>query len=467
MVIIMRMDTFSYAKAEACLYEATRWKNRKGIVEVEREGKACIDPTKTHLNITYVKDILMPQKPFQDREYAKENRGQNIAKLHNSVTSSQSRAIMKGERLSKTVGLIATLPRDNPWMEQIDLTDEEYEYMCNKMLENQTEIHMHKDEEMEKRIKEKLRTANFSDEDREKVNAFLLTVLYAWLKEAGIPEEYVLFHSIHWDESFPHIHAQVLPVVEKVYEKDVYSNRIKKDGTRTLLHAAGSKSISFSVERFYAGKYVDESNRVNYPFMENYHKNVIDRMKNFDIPSLKKTKEWTDLFEKYPDLESQIKETANHLLNGATKGKGFSPQNYNREEREERAALIEAHRRVKKDLEKKEIELAKKEAELDEMKIELAEVEEKEKSMKELIHQLKEELALLMKEILLFVPNIVKIFIESWKETTSDAEKKKVEKSAIKKVKKEAEGMYGRLKDFEDAANELMQEDEIISGIKM
>ena len=37
----------------------------------------------------------------------------------------------------------------------------------------------------------------------------------------------------------------------------------------------------------------------------------------------------------------------------------------------------------------------------------------------------------------------------------------------FKVVKKEAEGMYGRLKGFEETANELLQEDEIISGIKM
>lgn len=456
----MRMDKFDYAKAEACLYEAMRWKNSNGVVEIEREGKACIDLTKTHLNESYVKDILRPNFEFTNPIYAKENRGESIKKYHDSQTSSQSRAVMKGEKLSKAIGLIATLPKENPWVEKAELTDEEYEYLCKYVLEPSTDIHIHKNEEMEKTVKEKLRSVILTEEDREKVKIFLKAIMYAWIEECQIREEDVLFYSCHFDETYPHIHIMALPTVNNTYSEDVYDKRVKKDGTRTLLHAAGSESISYSVERFYAGKYVDENNRVHYPFMEKYHTNIIQRMNEFDIPSLEKTEKWTDFFTKYPDLEIQIKETATGLLNGATKGNGFLPQNYNREEREEKAAMAEAYRRMQKELEKKETELEEKE-------IEIAEYESKEKSLKELIQQLKKELADLVKEIALFIPNLISIYIKAWKEAKSEIAKSKVEKEAKKEVQVKAEGMYGRLKGFEEKANELLQEEEMISGVKM
>lgn len=323
----MRMERFTYAQAESALYEAMRWLGVDGKILAERESRARIDERLTCHNICYVKECLMPDGKYRTKKYAKEHRGEAIAAYHNSQTSSQSRAMMSGQRESNAVGVVATLPRDNPWLVRAELTDEEYEYLRDKMIEKLHDSTSHtRDEALEKSIREKLTRIRPTEEEMEQINAFLLAVMDAWLEVCRIRQEDVLFYALHWDESFPHVHAMALPTVERTYEEDIYSKRAKKDGTHTLLHKAGETAITYSVSRFYADAYYGEDEKRHYPFMESYHQKVIECLQN------------------NPELSDEIRQTAGKLLNGATKQRAFIPRDYNREQRDESVFLAEANR---------------------------------------------------------------------------------------------------------------------------
>lgn len=344
----MRMERFSYAQAESCLYEGMRWKGTDGKILAEREGRSRIDESMTQYNVFSVKDCLMPDGKFRTKKYAKEHRGETIADYHNSQVSSQSRAVMSGQRMSNAIGLVATLPRDNPWIKRTELTEEEFEYMRDRMIEKPHDATSHKkDEALEKNIREKLTRVKPTPEEREQINAFLLGVKDAWLEVCHIRPEDVLFFSIHWDETFPHIHCLALPTVAKTYEEDVYSKRVKKDGTRTLLHKAGETDISYSVSRFYEGAYYDNANKRHYPFMESYHQEVIKCLQD------------------NPKLSDEIHQTASKLINGATKQKTpFLPKDFSREQRDEGVLLAEANRLLQTENAKKAKEIEDKDKEI-------------------------------------------------------------------------------------------------------
>lgn len=323
----MRIERFTYPEAESALYEGMRWRGTDGMILAEREGRSRIDESMTGHNIYYVKECLMPDGKFRTKKYAKEHRGESIADYHNSQVSSQSRAMMSGTRVSNAIGVVATLPRDNPWLKRCELTDEEYEYLRDKMIEKPHDSTSHKkDEALEKSIREKLTRIRPTEEEMEQINAFLLAVIDAWLEVCQIRQEDVLFYAIHWEESFPHIHCLALPTVERTYEEDVYSKRGKKDGTHTLLHKAGETSISYSVSRFYENAYYGDDGKRHYPFMESYHQKVIECM------------------QAKTELSDEIRQTAGKLLNGATARRAFVPRDYNREQREESVFLAEANR---------------------------------------------------------------------------------------------------------------------------
>lgn len=324
----MRMERFTYSQAESCLYEGMRWKGTDGKILAEREGRSRIDESMTEHNVYFVKDCLLPDGKCRTKKYAKEHRGESIAAYHNSQVSSQARAVMTGQRMSTAIGLVATLPRDNPWIKRMELTEEEFEYMRDKMIEMPHDATSHRrDEAIEKTIREKLTRVRPTEKEMEQANAFLLAVKDAWLEVCHIRPEDVLFFSIHWDETFPHIHCLALPAVAKVYNEDIYSRRIKKDGTRTLIHTAGDIDITYSVSRFYEDAYYDDSGRRHYPFMESYHQEVIKCL------------------QENPKLSDEIHQTACGLLNGATKRQApFSPRDYSREQRDESVFLTEANR---------------------------------------------------------------------------------------------------------------------------
>ena len=111
----MRVDKFTYAQVESCLYEAMRTYIKGGKVLADREGNALIDTSMTKYNETYVHDCLKPislepAKRKKDRNgntsyYRKDEngnnveyvRGQTIADYHNSqVKSKYQKARMNG-----------------------------------------------------------------------------------------------------------------------------------------------------------------------------------------------------------------------------------------------------------------------------------------------------------------------------------------------------------------------------------
>lgn len=346
----MRMERFTYAQAESCLYEGMRWRGKNGKILAEREDRSRIDESMTGYNVCYVKECLMPDKKFRSKRYAKEHRGEAIAEYHNSQVSSQSRAMMSGQRASNAIGVVATLPRDNLWLKRAELTDEEYEYLRDKIIEKPHDSTFHRrDEVLEMSVREKFTRVRPTGEEMERSNAFLLAVKDAWLDVCNIRPEDVLFFAIHWDESFPHVHVLALPTVEKTYEADVYSKRTKKDGTHMLLHKAGEISISYSVSRFYENAYYDENGKRHYPFMESYHQDVIDRMQN------------------NPELSDEIRQTADKLLNGATQQRVFTPRDFNREQREESVFFAEASRILDAKNAEKDKEIDKKNKKIEQL----------------------------------------------------------------------------------------------------
>lgn len=362
----MRMDKFSYAGAEGCLYEAMRWKNTKGVVEPEREGKALIDPTRTYLNQTYVHPCLQPRHEFAEmtKDERDAKRGEAIAAYHNSQTGSQARAVMEGKKQSQAIGVVATLPRENPWVQRLELTEEEYTYLCDKMIEppHDDGVPRKRDAEMEKTIKEKLKTVEMTPAERKECSKFLKGVIKAWLKECGIRQKDVLFWAIHFDESFPHIHCVALPTQEKVYEEDVYSKRVKKDGTRTLLHAKGSKAISYSITPFYAGKTIDDKGDEHYPFFEKYHPNIVEKLSTDEKLEGEELEEYLreSIFQETPEeefalraglvnrygLSEEARAVAPSLITGKTVGNGYRPADFEHETREQLVMLAEANRRL-------------------------------------------------------------------------------------------------------------------------
>ena len=452
----MRMDKFSYSSAASCLYEGMRWKNKDGVVEVEREGRACIDASKTEMNVAYVKEELRPDPRYKDEEFKKKNRGQRIADYHNSQVGSYSRAIMNGDKKSQAIGLIATLPKHNPWVRHTKLTEEEFEYMRDHMIEvsHEKKVKNKKDEELEKRILEKLSKVEWTKEAKEEVDRFLLGVKDAWLEECGIREEDVLFWCIHWDESYPHIHVMALPTVEKTYERDVYS---KHKNAPKLLHQKGEKSISYSLNRFYEGRYLDEAGKARYPFMESYHQNVIERMK------------------KNKALSMEARETAGMLLTGETKGKGFLPKDFDRETRtkhvvaqrkvqcmeerlnDQRDEFVEREAEYKKQIEKLESDKVAMQEEFVEkqssMQRRLDELKEEKKNAQAEAHACKNEVAK-ASETLEAVQNELTIAI-------AEKENAQAEALAAKSQVAEATQEVAKAKEELEQAKDLLEEKEI------
>ena len=494
----MRVDKFTYAQVEACLYEAMRTYIKGGKVQADREGNALLDVNMTKYNETYVHDCLKPikdepakrKKTKDGTKYYRKNedgilveyqRGQAIANYHNSqVKSKLQKARMTGDtiQLSKAIGFIITLPKDYIQGVIPDLSDAEYEYLVSKTEAEQMHQPFKIDELYEKTLDEKFSRHKWTKEEMEKAKEFLFAAKDCVLEEMGIRNEDVLFYSLHWDESFPHIHAMALCTQEKTYEEDVYSKKKKKDGTYTLLHKKGETEISYSV-----GKLYEQNKEGKYTFFKDFHQNVVDRMavKGMD---------------------------ASGLINGVTSERKFNPAQMNYEQREEsvkQSMKILALQKKMKQLETKisvfesEIESTTKQLEeiqeeltiaisekqiaeekvanatreleelqdtLEEKDIELEEINSQVDSLKDIIKELKTELANLVKEVALFVPNIIKAFIKGWKEAKTEVQMEKIDTQAKEKAIMGANRMTEHLQDIGNRAQTLLEE-EVVSGIKM
>ena len=509
----MRVDKFTYAQVESCLYEAMRTYIKGGKVLADREGNALIDTSMTKYNETYVHDCLKPislepAKRKKDRNgntsyYRKDEngnnveyvRGQTIADYHNSqVKSKYQKARMNGneKELSKAIGFITTLPKDYIQGVIPDISDAEYEYLTNKLEAEAMHRPFTIDEVYEQSLHHKFSKHEWTSEELEKAKEFLLASKDCVLDEMGIRKEDVLFYSLHVDESFPHIHVLALCTQEKTYEHDVYSKKKKKDGTYTLLHKKGEKEISYSVSKFY-----EKNKDGEYAFFKDFHQNVVDRMskKGFD---------------------------ASGLIQGVTNGKCFSPSQMNHEQREEsvkQSMQILALQKKLKQLEDekvlaeakgsafrselkktvKQLELVQEEfnninneKEIAEIKVSTCEeqvakatmeleelqdvLEEKEielqdkvaqiDSLKDIINELKVELANLVKEVVMFVPNVIKSFIKGWKDAKTNVQKEEIDNQARAKALAGANQMTEHLRVLGSKAEALLVE-EIVNGVKM
>lgn len=482
----MRTDKFTYAQCESALYEAMRTLIKKGKVQAEREGKALIDTTLSHLNESYVHECLKPFTHPPKRRNGKlyimdENggeveyqRGQAIADYHNSqVKSKLQKARMNGtsEQLSKAMGFIVTLPKEYIQSVIPDISDAEYEYLVKKLEAEGQHQPFAKDEVYETSLAIKFSRHQWTDEEMEKAKEFLLASKDCVLDEMGIRVEDVLFWSIHFDESFPHIHCMALPTCEKTYDKDVFSGKKKKDGTYTLLHKKGDVDITYSIGKFY-----ERGKDGEYTFFKDFHQNVVDRMttKGFD---------------------------ASGLIQNVTSGKGFTPSQMDREQREEsvrKAMEIAALQKKLKQVEAEKVEaisqrdtaqaeasacktevakateellaktelLEEKDLEIAEKEIELAEKEEQITTLRILIKELKEELATIVKEVALFVPRVVKEFFGAWQEAKIISQMEKVDDAAQAKALAGAEEMAKPLKELAKQAEALLEED-VVNGVNM
>ena len=322
----MNIAKFSYAQVEGCLYEAMRTLLKGGKVQAEREGKALIDTSLTHNNVTYIHRCLEPIKMEPAKKKNKngvlvhyrtdENgnnieytRGQGIADYHNSqVKSKLNKARMTGtdKELSKAIGFIVTLPKD--YLQGIipDLSDAEYEYLVSKLEAEQLHQPFKTDEVYENCLDYKFRKHEWTEEEMGKAKDFLLAAKDSVLDEMGIREQDVLFWSIHFDESFPHIHCMALPTCEKTYEEDIYSKKQKKDGSHTLLHKKGETEVTYSISQYYSERTKDGE----YAFFKDFHENIVKRMAKKGY-------------------------AAEGLVNGVTSGRCFDPQQMSYSQREQ------------------------------------------------------------------------------------------------------------------------------------
>lgn len=285
----MRIDKFTYKQTELYLYDITR-------ISISKKSNALIDTFMTKHNETYVHDCLKPikdepairKKTKDGTKYYRKDKdgnmveyqiGQTIANYHNSQVKNKydnARMIGDTKQLSKAIGFIITLPKN--YIEGVILD-----------FANIKKLDKHK----------------WTNDEMEKAKEFLFTAKDCVLDEMGIRNEDVLFYSLHFDESFPHLHVFILPTVEKIYEQDVYSKKKKKDGTYTLLHKKGETEISYSVAKFY-----EKNKEGEYTFFKDFHQNIVNRMttKGFD---------------------------ASGLINGITNRKNFNPKLMSKKQREE------------------------------------------------------------------------------------------------------------------------------------
>lgn len=459
----------------------------------------------THNNVNYVHDCLKPivLEPVtkkknkegatiyyhkdENGEVCEYQRGQGIADHHNSqVKSKLYKARMTGRErgLSKAMGFIITLPKD--YIKEIipDLTDDEYKYLTSKLEAEGMHKPFTTDEVYENTLGYKFGKHEWTEEEMEKAKEFLLASKDSALEEFGIRQEDVLYYTIHFDESFPHIHVVGLPTCEKTYDEDICSQKKKKDGTYTLLHKKDETEISYSVTQYYKKDKDGE-----YTFFKNFHENVVKRMekKGYD---------------------------ASGLIRGVTSGKGFSPANLNREQREigvmqamqilalekkvkaleeEKTIanndLIGANNKLTKVINEKEIaeaealafkaetakaEAAKAEAEYkiedlkDEFEGEKIEYSEKISEMQQTILSLKTELKNVVDKAAHFVSTIFKTFIQKWEKAKTDVEKERVDEEVRIEAKAYVKEIVAPLYTFGKKADELVEEkEEIVNSVKM
>lgn len=399
----MNIKTITYAKVDALFYEAMRI-NLKGRCEARREGQALIKVSHTHLN-----RVLIQHPCMNPSNYYQHNRGEGIAQYHKSVTGKYPRMNGSEQQQSKAIGIITTLPRDYI-KKNIQLTDDEYEYLISEKFNSNTELG--------KRIDEKLSVEEWTDEEIHNITNFFQINMECILAECGVRTDDVLYSVIHFDETFPHMHLVFLPTKIQKYEKNIYSNYKTKDKPPQLLHKAGDERITFSTEFMKKGFRRDaETGEIKESFYNTFHHNVIRRMKNKGVE-------------------------ASGLLNGETKGKGFDPGMMIREEREEsvknaarsrylkqqNSVLEEQNRVLAVHIENLKTDMDYYETQCVEAEVRLSNLNHAIEKLVNVIMILEEKLTTIAQ---LLITTVFDKFIPKWKTAQSEAEREKVE-NAVK-----------------------------------
>ena len=309
------MHKYNYADADACFFEAMRV-NMPKTENARTDGHARIDKTQTEKNVVLIINPCMDTNNFKKQKlYGKEryHSGDQIAAYHKFVTGKAARMNGKNKQLSKAIGLIITIPEEYLSYKRPELSEEEEVCLCD-YIENGKKI----PEELAKKL---TRLVWSEDEVKTLTEQFFIPVYESFLKIAGIREDDVLFAVIHFDETTPHLHIMALPTIEKEYEEDVCNKR-----SGWLLHKAGEKQITFSMDRFnYHNKEDGKS------FFESFHERLIEELQSRNVPY------------------------ADRLLNGATDKGNIDINRLSREQRDEGILLKESVRWLKKQ-KKKEIE---------------------------------------------------------------------------------------------------------------
>jgi hypothetical protein len=218
-------------------------------------------------------EIIPHHENLNPSSFGKHNRGRGIADYHKRETGRSARMNGSEDEKSKAVGCIITLPKTYLLIDY-GFTEQEYAAVTHNVERGE------KDEPESKYYRsaiEKICCHEFSEEEKIEIKKFFTAAFIAWKKVAGVRNKDILFAVVHMDESYPHLHIMALPTYEK------------------------NGKITYSVSKY--------NNQVTHYF-DTLHTRVIQEMKDLGVD-------------------------ASGLLNGSTKGKGFEPGDFTREQRAE------------------------------------------------------------------------------------------------------------------------------------
>lgn len=382
----MRQINMSYARAEACFYEAMRIIKGASEWTAEKEGNALIDPERTPDNF----EVMPHHSALNPSVAGKNNRGQGIAEYHKSVTGRGARMNGQEDQLSKAIGCIATLPKDYLAIDY-GLTEKEYlavaHHIENEETNEPNSLYYHS-------AMEKVRNYRYTAEEKEKMKVFFAAFLKAWMKVADIRTEDLLFAVVHLDETFPHIHVMALPTIQD----------------------PETGKVTFSTSKY--------NNRVTH-YYDTLHTRVIQEMAVLDIDG-------------------------SGLLNGATKERSFNPADFNRDEREkgtkiniENIILQKRNEMLKEAKEYAEADFLWAESQMDDKEAELSEIEEKKQEtsddvsiLSSVVKSARQEVDFLRAEREEIADQINEYRKEMYSETLSEKEFKQRQKELLKACQK-------------------------------
>ncbi len=271
----MKQINMTYAEADAAFYEAMRINKGKSNEWSKEKEGNALIDAERTVD-NY--ELIPHHEALNPSDYRKHNRGQAIAEYHKEQTGRAARMDGSNKQKSKAVCCVITLPKTYLCIDY-GLTDAEYKTI-------EAYVESGKKEETNapeyRSAIEKMQNRKFAEEEKQKIKEFFEAALKAWQKVAGIRDQDILYACVHQDESYPHLHIAALPTIEVNGE------------------------ITYSTSKY---------NNYLTHYFDRLHTNVIEEMAK----------------------QSNI--DASGLLNGKTKGKGYKPADFTREQRAEGVRL--------------------------------------------------------------------------------------------------------------------------------